>query len=54
MTSSSIILSSSTYSDLPKLVLSISEKHELSTDVFNQIQWHTMLDNNYIDRNEVI
>lgn len=51
--SSSINLSSSTaYNDLPKF-LYISQKHILSTDIFKQIQWHTILDNHYIDRNEV-
>jgi hypothetical protein len=51
--SSSINLSSSTaYNDLPKF-LYISQKHVLSTDIFKQIQWHTILDNHYIDRNEV-
>ena len=54
--SSSIILSSSlsstAYNDLPKFVY-LSQKHILSSDIFKQIQWHTILDNHYIDRNEV-
>lgn len=45
-------LSSTTFSEVPK-VISISQKHVLITNIFKQIQWHTILDNHYINRNEV-
>ena len=49
MTNNSTPLS---YTDIPKIT--ITEKHTLSTDAFKQIQWHTLLDNDYITRNEVM